>query len=123
MREHLRRDVPRDTHDRLVAGQRLGKFGDSVMPQIVKAQPRKRASDATNISLALLVVARGLTQTVECYEIGDEKRVAVLLAARAIANECQMDNPRFDTEHFLAVVRGERDLCSRPARNRKAGER
>lgn len=26
------------------------------------------------------------------------------------------DNPRFDLDHFLAVVRGEKDLNSRPAR-------
>ena len=30
------------------------------------------------------------------------------------------DNPRFDREHFLAVVRGERDLNSRPARKQAA---
>lgn len=29
------------------------------------------------------------------------------------------DNPRFDREHFLAVVRGEKELNSRPARRRK----
>lgn len=27
------------------------------------------------------------------------------------------DNPRFDREHFLAVVRGEKELHSRPSRN------
>ncbi len=59
-------------------------------------------------------IARALMQTVERYEIGDDKRQAVLLAARAIANECQLDNPRFNADHFLAVVRGERDLYSRP---------
>jgi hypothetical protein len=61
-------------------------------------------------------LARALMQTVERYEIGDDKRQAVLLAARAIANECQQDNPRFDPDHFLAVVRCERDLYSRPCR-------
>jgi len=61
-------------------------------------------------------IARALMQTVERYETGDDKRQAVLLAARAIANECQLDNPRFNAEHFLAVVRGERDLYSRPSR-------
>lgn len=59
-------------------------------------------------------IARALMQTVERYEMGDDKRQAVLLAARAIANECQQDNPRFNAEHFLAVVRGERDLYSHP---------
>lgn len=33
------------------------------------------------------------------------------------------DNARFNREHFLAVVRGERDLNSRPSRNEKAGAR
>ncbi len=28
----------------------------------------------------------------------------------------ETDNPRFDREHFLAVVHGERDLNSRPPR-------
>lgn len=31
------------------------------------------------------------------------------------------DNPRFSREHFLAVVRGERNLNSRPSRNGKVG--
>ena len=30
------------------------------------------------------------------------------------------DNPRFDREHFLAVVRGERALESRPPRKRES---
>jgi hypothetical protein len=62
-------------------------------------------------------IARALVTTVERYEIGDDKRQAVLLAAHAIANECQLDNPRFNADHFLAVIRGEKDLYSRPARN------
>jgi len=36
--------------------------------------------------------------------------------AEYIANAMQDDNPRFDREHFLAVVRGERELTSRPKR-------
>ncbi len=44
-------------------------------------------------------LARALMQTVEQYEVGDDKRQAVLLAARAIANECQLDNPRFNAGH------------------------
>ena len=31
--------------------------------------------------------------------------------------ELKRDNARFNREHFLAVVRGEKDLQSRPARN------
>ena len=36
--------------------------------------------------------------------------------AGRIAYQLSKDNPRFDREHFLAVVRGERDLNSRPTR-------
>lgn len=40
----------------------------------------------------------------------------VRLAAARIADVLVTDNPRFDREHFLAVVRGEKDLNSRPSR-------
>ena len=42
--------------------------------------------------------------------------------ASHIAEALAADNPRFNREHFLSVVRGERDLNSRPARNGKVGE-
>jgi len=35
-----------------------------------------------------------------------------------LADELQNDNPRFDREHFLAVVRGEKALNSKPARKK-----
>ncbi len=35
-------------------------------------------------------------------------------AANEIADALKRDNPRFDKEHFLAVVRGEKDVNSRP---------
>ena len=41
----------------------------------------------------------------------------VLLAAEEIAEALQRDNSRFNRDHFLAVVRGEKDLHSRPSRN------
>jgi hypothetical protein len=37
-------------------------------------------------------------------------------AAGFIADALEAENPRFDHAHFLAVVRGEKDLNSRPAR-------
>jgi len=37
-------------------------------------------------------------------------------AAGFIADALEADNPAFNHEHFLAVVRGEKDLNSRPAR-------
>ena len=43
----------------------------------------------------------------------------VMAAAEYIANVMTEDNPRFDREHFLAVVRGEKELTSRPSRKEK----
>lgn len=36
--------------------------------------------------------------------------------AYQVAIKLETDNPRFNREHFLAVVRGEKDLNSRPGR-------
>ena len=41
----------------------------------------------------------------------------VLNSAHEIADALACDNSRFNREHFLAVVRGEKDLHSRPSRN------
>jgi hypothetical protein len=38
-------------------------------------------------------------------------------AADEIADALAQDNPRFNREHFLAVVHGEKDLNSRPRRS------
>lgn len=43
--------------------------------------------------------------------------VGISDAASLIADVLQSDNPRFDREHFMAVVRGQKELLSRPARN------
>lgn len=40
----------------------------------------------------------------------------VRLAAAAISDALANDNSAFKREHFMAVVRGEKDLNSRPAR-------
>lgn len=37
-------------------------------------------------------------------------------AVESVASALASDNPRFDREHFLAVVRGEKELTIRPAR-------
>ena len=39
----------------------------------------------------------------------------VMASAEYIANAMKDDNPRFSREHFLAVVRGEKELNSRPS--------
>lgn len=44
------------------------------------------------------------------------ERKAVDFTASRVAQALQGDNPRFDMTHFMAVVRGERELQSRPAR-------
>ena len=41
----------------------------------------------------------------------------VLSDAEEIADALQRDNSRFNREHFLAVVRGEKELHSRPSRD------
>jgi len=42
---------------------------------------------------------------------------AIASLASELCDALHADNPRFNREHFLAVVRGERALTSRPARN------
>lgn len=39
-------------------------------------------------------------------------------AATEVAEALQRDNPSFNLYHFLAVVRGEKDLNSKPSRNK-----
>lgn len=44
--------------------------------------------------------------------------LAVLTCVESrLAATLKIDNPRFDSGHFLAVVRGEKDLESRPPRS------
>ena len=38
-------------------------------------------------------------------------------ATDEIADALQRDNSRFNREHFIAVVRGEKELLSRPSKN------
>jgi hypothetical protein len=42
---------------------------------------------------------------------------AVLTVTNAIACALAKDNPRFNREHFFAVVQGHKSLTSRPSRN------
>lgn len=48
--------------------------------------------------------------------VSDCEMRGVMAAAEHIAQGLVSDNPRFSREHFLAVVRGERELNSRPTR-------
>ena len=54
------------------------------------------------------VVNSGINLTAKLNGVGD--------AAGYIADALETDNPRFDHAHFMAVVRGEKELMSRPAR-------
>lgn len=52
-----------------------------------------------------------------CVEEEQESHASgVMLAAEQIADELERDDSRFNREHFLAVVRGEKELYSRPSR-------
>ena len=44
------------------------------------------------------------------------KKTGVAVAVEFVADALQRDNSRFNREHFLAGVRGEKDLHSRPSR-------
>jgi hypothetical protein len=52
------------------------------------------------------VVNSGLSMTAKLNGVGE--------AAGFIADALEADNPRFNHAHFLAVVRGEKELNSRP---------
>ena len=66
----------------------------------------------------LLAEALRDTMLIDCptaeYVAG--AKAAFNSASTRIADALAGDNPRFDREHFLAVVRGEKDLNSRPSR-------
>ena len=53
----------------------------------------------------------------------DWRRDSIESCAAAIAVELEDDNAHFNREHFLAVVRGERALESRPPRKGKGEKR
>ena len=57
-----------------------------------------------------------ITETLraEYSETNKDFQLGVICAAQRIANALANDNPRFNREHFLAVVRGEKELNSRP---------
>jgi hypothetical protein len=46
-----------------------------------------------------------------------EGKKAIESTAAELADSLRRDNPRFNFSHFMAVVRGEKELMSRPSRN------
>jgi hypothetical protein len=69
-----------------------------------------------------IILAQALGQAlkteIEVHGEQGETVGGVRLAASTVATYLGYDNPRFNREHFLSVVRGEKDLNSRPARRR-----
>jgi hypothetical protein len=55
-------------------------------------------------------------KTPQAKDIALVEREGVLTAAIRVASALEEDNPKFDREHFLAVVRGEKSSTSRPGR-------
>lgn len=71
---------------------------------------------------------RDKRQCLDSASIPDSRRASAMYesfwdTAERICGALYRDNPRFNREHFLAVVRGERDLNSRPSRNGTGGAR
>jgi hypothetical protein len=64
-----------------------------------------------------ILIAEALTGTLDSYTDMERETGAILHAAEAIAVSLAADNPHFNRTHFLAVVRGEKELTSRPARS------
>ena len=71
-----------------------------------------------------IILAEALNITmarVELDEVNESQQyphaaAGVMAVAEELADALKRDNGRFDREHFLAVVRGERELQSRPPR-------
>jgi hypothetical protein len=47
----------------------------------------------------------------------EQGKKAIECTAAEIADSLRRDNSRFNFEYFMAVVRGEKELLSRPSRN------
>jgi hypothetical protein len=73
----------------------------------------KGATDMTRKDYVLIADALR-----EYYQHVPENGMKLLVGevAANVAEHLKRDNPRFDREHFLAVVRGEKPLQSRPER-------
>ena len=66
-----------------------------------------------------ILIARAL-QNAEYYTNKQlQQKLGVRLTTRMLIEQLERDNKRFDADHFLAVVRGEKALESRPQRKRR----
>lgn len=64
-----------------------------------------------------ILIAQALLSETPGKNWNPNKAVQHDLDARAIARALKTDNPRFDEDYFLAVVRGEKDLNSKPSKS------
>ena len=64
-----------------------------------------------------ILIANALRMAVKDMSYSDAQISGILSATNNyLSLALKQQNPRFDREHFLAVVRGEKDLKSRPSR-------
>lgn len=68
--------------------------------------------------LIATALRQALKTEIEVHGESGETAGGVRLAASTVASYLGSENARFNREHFLAVVRGEKDLNSRPARRK-----
>lgn len=61
-----------------------------------------------------ILIAEALRARVAICSVAGPELGWVLSVANPIADALASDNPRFDREHFLAVVRGEKKLTGKP---------
>lgn len=64
-----------------------------------------------------IVIAGALRQALTYHAGNEEAQIGVISASHSLAEALRDNNPRFDKAHFFAVVRGEKELLSRPSRN------
>jgi len=69
-----------------------------------------------------ILLAKTMRNTVEDLRYDAGQCDGAMASAYAIANALQSDNKAFNHEHFMAVVRGEKELNSRPAKSAKTSE-
>jgi hypothetical protein len=62
------------------------------------------------------LIAGALRDAITVFDDPSEQRDGVYTAASIIAEKLENDNPAFHRSHFMAVIRGEADVMSKPPR-------
>lgn len=73
--------------------------------------------DYIRIARALNSTYTSACETKQC----GESLEAILRASYSVASELADDNARFNAQHFMGVVRGDKAPTSRPARSKQCG--